>query len=222
MNKNIELTLKYILFIIGMLLISKDEITPQFYHNIKLIKEPNNPIVLVNKFHRLSDQYIPEDLEKLNIWYANDFKYMRHSAKVAFEKMSQDAKDLGYKVIAVSAFRSYKYQDGLYQHYVKEKGVAYADRASARPGHSEHQTGLAVDIMGSNLDYNLFLESKEFDWVSKNAHKYGFILRYPKGKEYITGFKYEPWHYRYVGKEIAKEIFEKQITLEEYKITRVN
>ena len=217
MNKDTINIIKYILFILITLIISKDEITPKFYQNIKLIKEPNEDNVLVNKFNRLSEVYIPNDLEKLDIRYANDFKYMRHNAKVAFEKMSEDAKKLGYSVVAVSAFRSYKYQEKLYHHYVEKKGVLYADRASARPGHSEHQTGLAVDIMGSNGDYNLFLESPEFGWVSKNAHKYGFVLRYPKGKEYITGFKYEPWHYRYVGKEAAKYIYENQITLEEYK-----
>ena len=87
---------------------------------------------------------------------------------------------------------------------------------SAKPGHSEHQTGLSIDVEGSNLDYDLFAESKEFNWMKNNAHKYGFILRYPKGKEHITGFKYEPWHYRYVGKDVASYIYKNNITLEEY------
>ena len=89
-------------------------------------------------------------------------------------------------------------------------------KCSAKPGHSEHQTGLAVDIMGSNNDYNLFAESKEFEWMKNNAYKYGFILRYPEHKENITGFKYEPWHYRYVGKDVAKYIYENKLSLEEY------
>ena len=91
---------------------------------------------------------------------------------------------------------------------------------SARAGHSEHQTGLAVDVAGSNDSYDDFEASIEFNWMKKNAHKYGFILRYPKGKEKITGFKYEPWHYRYIGIDIATEIYEKDITLEEYKNDR--
>ena len=89
-------------------------------------------------------------------------------------------------------------------------------QCSARPGHSEHQTGLAVDVMGSNNDYDEFEKSIEFSWMKENAHKYGFILRYPKGKENITGFKYEPWHYRYVGLITATRIFKENITLEEY------
>jgi len=99
---------------------------------------------------------------------------------------------------------------------LKKKGQEYADLASARPGHSEHQTGLAIDIMGSNEDYNKFEESVEFEWMKNNAHLYGFILRYPKGKENITGFKYEPWHYRYIGKKVATIIYNENITLEEY------
>ena len=99
---------------------------------------------------------------------------------------------------------------------LKEKGENYALKCSAKAGHSEHQTGLSVDVMGSNNDYDQFEKSKEFDWMKNNSYKYGFILRYPKGKEYITGFKYEPWHYRYVGKDIASIIYTEGITLEEY------
>ena len=95
-------------------------------------------------------------------------------------------------------------------------GSDYAEHCSAKPGHSEHQTGLAVDVEGSNHDYDDFENSKEFAWMKKNAHLFGFILRYPEGKTTITGFKYEPWHYRYVGKDVAKIIYEENLTLEEY------
>lgn len=217
MDQNLKNTIKLIVFIIITIFISRDELKPTFYKNIRQIKNPNDLTVLVNKFNRLDENYIPNDLEKINVKYANDYKYLRHHARIAFEEMSQDAMELGLSIVAVSAFRSYKYQDQLYHYYVDEKGIEYADRASARPGHSEHQTGLAVDIMGSNGDYNLFEDSIEFDWISKNAHKYGFVLRYPKNKEYITGFKYEPWHYRYVGTDMANEIYNDKITLEEYK-----
>ena len=131
--------------------------------------------------------------------------------------MSKDAKEVGLNIIAVSTYRSYFYQQELYNNYVKTMGEKKALLASAKPGHSEHQTGLALDVMGSNGDYNKFENTPEFKWMRHNAYKYGFILRYPKGKEHITGFKYEPWHYRYVGKKIAKEIYENNITLEEYK-----
>ena len=95
----------------------------------------------------------------------------------------------------------------------------YALNCSAKPGHSEHQTGLAVDVEGSNNDYDKFESSIEFNWMINNSYKYGFILRYPKGKENITGFKYEPWHYRYVGIELAKYLYKNNLTLEEYKKT---
>ena len=120
------------------------------------------------------------------------------------------------KITIVSAYRDYEYQSKLFQEYVQEKGLNYALNCSAKPGHSEHQTGLAIDVMGENGDYNLFEQTKEFEWMKDHAHEFGFILRYPKGKEKITGFKYEPWHYRYVGIELASTIFEKKMTLEEY------
>ena len=148
--------------------------------------------------------------------YAYDEKYLRKEARLSFERLSEEASTLGYRIIGVSAYRDYDYQKKLYQYYVDAKGKEYADLCSARPGHSEHQSGLAIDVMGSNLDYNLFEESEEFTWMSENAHHYGFILRYPKGKEHITGFKYEPWHYRYVGVELATTLYQKNLTLEEY------
>lgn len=208
--------LQIILFILLILTVNHDNQKREFYQNITLIKNPNSNLVLVNKFHCLPSNYIPYDLEKIDVMYANDYKYIRKEVKKAFEQLSSDAKQLGYQIIAVSTFRSYHYQKNLYQYYVREKGKKYADNCSARPGHSEHQTGLSIDVMGENMDYNQFAETKAFTWMKENAHKYGFIMRYPSGKEHITGFKYEPWHYRYVGKEVATTIYKKQITLEEY------
>lgn len=203
-----------LLLIIYFIFVSKSN---KFYKNIKLIKNPDNFLVLVNKNNKLDSKYKPKDLEIINIKYSNKDKYLRKEAKEAFEQLSEDASKLNLSIIAVSTFRSYSYQKNLYLDYVNKKGKEYADACSARPGHSEHQTGLALDVMGSNKNYNKFDESKEFNWMINNAYKYGFILRYPKGKEHITGFKYEPWHYRYVGKEAAKIIHDKNITLEEYK-----
>lgn len=187
-----------------------------YYKNIKTITEPDIYLVLVNKEYKLSENYVPSKLELISNEFANENKYLREEAKVAFETLSKDAKNLGYRVVAVSTYRDYEYQDKLYNMYVEEKGIDYADKCSARPGHSEHQTGLAVDVEGSNRDYDEFENSKEFVWMKENAYKYGFILRYPKGKEKITGFKYEPWHYRYVGLDVAKTIHDEKLTLEEY------
>ena len=186
------------------------------YKNIETINEPDINIVLVNKNYKLPTNYVPNDLETIDVTYSNKNKLLRQEAKIAFERLSKDAKELGYKIIAVSAYRDYNYQQKLYNEYLETKGKEYADKCSARPGHSEHQTGLAVDVMGSNNNYDEFEKSKEFEWMKNTAYKYGFILRYPKDKTNITGFKYEPWHYRYVGIEVAKIIHDEQITLEEY------
>lgn len=206
---------KYIACLLLFFLLRSDTIM-KFYKNVKRIENPDHLLVLVNKNNRLDSTYIPKDLEKISIHYANEDKYMRKVAKEAFEKMSEDAKKEGYRIVAVSTFRSYEYQKNLYEGYVKEKGVEYADLCSARKGHSEHQTGLAVDVEGENEDYDFFEDSKAYLWMKDHAHLYGFILRYPQNKTSITGFKFEPWHYRYVGKEIATKIYEKKITLEEY------
>ena len=119
----------------------------------------------------------------------------------------------GVKLNIISGFRSYCYQEKIYNQYIKEFGVEKTNTFSAKPGHSEHQTGLAIDICE---DSDKFINTKEDKWLQKNAYKFGFIIRYPKGKEQITGYKYEPWHLRYVGKKHAKKIYEKQLTLEEY------
>lgn len=183
---------------------------------IKTIETPTGFQVLINKKRKLKSDYIPNNLLLIHETYANEGKYLVKEARDQFEKLSKDAHLLGYRIIAVSAYRTYDYQETLYQDYLKTKGQDYADQCSAKPGHSEHQTGLAIDVMGSNEDYDEFALAVEFPWLRDHAHRYGFIMRYPKGKETITGFKYEPWHYRYVGKEVAKIIYDKNWTLEEY------
>lgn len=129
--------------------------------------------------------------------------------------MCKDALKENIKLYGGSGYRSYSTQSGLYNHYVKEDGKANADTYSARPGHSEHQTGLAIDIVTSKGGF-VYENYQEYKWLIKNSYKYGFILRYPKGKENITGYMYEPWHYRYLGTDIATEIHNLNITYEEY------
>lgn len=140
------------------------------------------------------------------------------NAKTAFEKMSEDASKENLNIIAMSTYRSYNYQKKLYNKYVSIDGEKTADTYSARAGHSEHQTGLAVDVYNKILPYTSFEQTKEFTWMQNNAHKYGFILRYPKEKEKQTGYAYESWHYRYVGVKIATYIHKKNITYDEYYI----
>ena len=192
-----------------------------YYTNTKPSKLLNSNLILVNKYNYLTEDYIPENLEEISIEYARSGMQLVSEAKEAFETLSQEAKKDGMTIIAMSSYRSYDYQVNLYNNYVKSDGKDAADTYSDRPGFSEHQTGLAVDIYNKELPYTSFEETKEFEWMQKNAYKYGFILRFPKDKVNITGYQYEAWHYRYVGKKAAKYIHDHNITLEEYYIKKV-
>ena len=209
MDKNFKKAYYVVLGILILIFFTQDI-------DIYKIDNPNDILVLVNKYNHLPDDYIPNDLEFINLKYSNEGKKLRHIARVAFENLSEEASKLGYTIIAVSAFRDYDYQKQLYNQYVLDKGNEYASMCSAQPGHSEHQTGLSLDVEGSNHDYDNFQDTLDFIWMKDNAHKFGFILRYPLGKEDITKFKYEPWHYRYVGIDVATKIYEENLTLEEY------
>ena len=186
--------------------------------DINLVINPDDYLVLVNKHNKLSSTYIPSELELINELYSDSKQYLRKKARSAFESMTNDAKKIGLNIIAVSTYRSYDYQDKLFNNYVKELGLDYASMCSAQAGYSEHQLGLAVDIANNTLDYDNFDKTKEFNWVKDNAYKYGFILRYPIDKVDITGYKYEPWHYRYIDSiDLAKYLYDNNLTLEEYK-----
>lgn len=141
-------------------------------------------------------------------------------ARAAFDEMKASAALSGIVLQAFSTYRSYEYQVSLYNRYAERDGAEAADRYSARPGYSEHQTGLAFDIGEENHESHWasasFGETEAAKWLMSNAYKFGFILRYPEGKEQITGYMYESWHYRYVGKDIAEQIFKRNLTLEEY------
>ncbi len=190
-----------------------------YYENAKKAEFLNTDYILVNKYNYLEKDYVPNNLENISTTYARSGMKLVKSAKIAFEEMSKAAKSEGYTIIAMSSYRSYDYQVNLYNKYVKKDGKKAADTYSGRPGCSEHQTGLAIDVYNGKYDYTNFGKTKEFLWMQKNAYKYGFILRFPENKERETGYKYEAWHYRYVGKDIAQEIYNKDITLEEYYAT---
>ncbi|MBQ6323599.1 MAG: M15 family metallopeptidase, partial [Bacilli bacterium] len=189
------------------------------YEDIIKAKNLNTEKVLVNKYYYLEEDYVPDNLEKVSNQYALDGMKLVHVAKEAFEKMAKDAKKDGLNIVAMSCYRSYDYQIDLYNSYTKKDGKEAADTYSGRPGHSEHQTGLAVDVYNEEKDYTSFEKTEEFNWMQKHAHEYGFILRFPKDKEKETGYHYESWHYRYVGKKIAKYIKENNISFEEYHAT---
>ena len=188
----------------------------EFYTNTKDSPNKYTNTILCNKFYYLGDDYVPKDLTTINKNYSSGNKQMTKDAALAFEEMAKDAKKAGYTIRAVSTYRSYSYQTDLYNNYAKQDGKEKADTYSARAGYSEHQTGLAVDVDNSKVSYTKFGTTKEFGWMKDNAYKYGFILRYTKETEFITGYMNEPWHYRYVGKDIAKYIYENPMTYEEY------
>ena len=145
---------------------------------------------------------------------------MQKNAADALKEMFDDAAKQGLKLFGVSAYRSFASQQSLYNEKLKSRGKSYVDSYVAFPGESEHQTGLAIDIRGTVSAYNAnikdFGETKEGIWVRNNAQNFGFIIRYPKGKESITGYSYEPWHVRYVGQDAAEKIKDSNIVLEEY------
>ena len=174
----------------------------------------DNNLILVNKFYHLKEDYVPNDLVTLSGQYnkgANN--KMRKDAALAFMEMVDAAKLDNIILYNMSAYRDYNYQVNLYNKYIQRDGKEAADKYSARPGYSEHQSGLCSDL--NNIS-DSFDGTDEAIWLKNNAYKYGFILRFPKDKEDITGYKYEPWHYRYVGKDAAKIIYDDDITLEEY------
>lgn len=188
----------------------------KFYTHTKKAEFLNDERILVNKYYYLTADYVPDNLETISELFSNGNKQLVKEARISFEEMANVAYEEGFNLRIISAYRSYEYQQNLYNNYVKSDGKKKADTYSARPGFSEHQTGLSFDIDNKETDYNNFEQTDEFKWMQKNAYKFGFILRYPKNKEDITGYQYEAWHYRYVGKDISKYIHKHNITLEEY------
>lgn len=175
-------------------------------------------LALVNIEHGLSKDYKPEGLTIPNILFATgvsqEEKYVAGIIAKPIEELVNAAKQEGIILLGNSGYRSYKSQKDVYTRRIKSDGKKLADAYVAKPGFSEHQTGLCIDI--TNEDRYFLKGTKEADWLAENCYKFGFIIRYPYEKQNITGIEYEPWHIRYVGKEAAKYIYDNRITLEEY------
>lgn len=182
--------------------------------------DPYSLLVVANKKYALDYYFEPTDLRVVNAT-GNRTHYLRDCAASALESMFAAAAQEGITLVTCSSYRSASYQASLYNNYVAMYGTATADTISARPGYSDHQTGLAADI-GDHDQATVFTQAMENtvegQWLYAHAHEYGFILRYPKGKEWITGYSFEPWHYRYVGVDYATAIYNvsPDCTLEEY------
>lgn len=184
------------------------------------LTDPGSIWVIANKHNPLQPKtYAPDDLVTpdvpLRLTNGDAEMDLRKVAADALKEMFTAAKQDDLDLQISSAYRSYNYQVNLYNHYVNVQGKAVADSQSARPGYSEHQTGLAVDVEPTSRKCEVeacFGDTPEGKWVAANAHKFGFIIRYPKNMQSVTGYIYEPWHIRYVGKELAGEMHKQNIT----------
>ncbi len=198
------------------------ELTFTYPETAALNTDTSSYTFLVNKEYPLSSSYIPFMVEpEVDIYHKgiNERRYLQPVAATALEEMFAAAEKDGYHLVLRCGFRSYKLQKSIYSYALKNYGYYEASRYHALPGTSEHQTGLAIDLCckATNYENNFsILNTPEYAWLLENAHKYGWILRYPENKTHITGYGFEPWHFRYVGLELATYIKEQDITLEEY------
>lgn len=198
-----------------------------YYTDVKTITDTDDVTMLVSKYQKLPVNYEPKNLMETPDPCTDEYscfpdkQYIVKEAGEHFQKLIDAAKKKGFTITAIASLRGYQYQEMLYNYYASTNGTEYADTYYARPGQSEHNTGLAVDITIDHMDYTEIEKSPHYDWLMKHMADYGFILRYPKDKEDITGFGYESWHLRYVGKQAAKSIMEKGITLDEYHARKV-
>lgn len=193
------------------------------HDNVVLDTNPESMTVLVNKELRLPSDYIPSDLVvpdvSFSFSYYDEKKLMRQKAADALEVLFNGAQAQNIVLNGVSAYRSYDRQYEIFTDNVKKQGLEHTTKYSATPGYSEHQTGLAIDVSAASVNNRLdasFGASPEGKWLAENAYIYGFIIRYPEDKTKITGYSYEPWHIRYVGKPLAKYLYENNLCLEEY------
>ena len=174
----------------------------------------------VNKFYALSETYTPENLKNIDLTYAYGEEGENKLIDYAYDKfleLWQAANDQGFYLMVTSSYRDYESQKEIYDYRVSNWGERKADETAARPGHSEHQTGLVIDMTSKTEPLaDSFTDSEAYKWLKENAYKYGFIERYPEGKTYLTGYSPESWHWRYVGLEAAKTMHDEDITFDEY------
>lgn len=197
--------------------------TVQEENGKQVVTNPDAVTVVVNKQRSLPDGYEPNDLVEPNVPFSFDGPHekrmLRQEAAKALEELFAAAEADGMELRAVSGYRSYDRQKVIYENNVRTKGEAEANRVSAVPGTSEHQTGLTIDVSSPSAGNALeetFGHTEEGEWLARRAPEFGFIIRYPEGAEDITGYVYEPWHIRYVGKDLAPDIAKSGLTLEEY------
>lgn len=186
-----------------------------YYTETEAANLKNADLLLVNKYYYLGPDF-EVNLVEQDAAYGSVGERMETETYAAFEEMFAAAGAAGYQLYVTSGYRGYEEQAEVFESYLAEGDEEYALKYAAKPGYSEHQTGRAIDVFTPGETTSSFASSPVAAWLADNAYKYGFILRYPEGKEELTGYNYEPWHYRYVGREAAQEIFQRGMTLEEY------
>ncbi len=185
------------------------------------LSKPDSPWVVVNKRRSLPRDYTPKDLRypDIKLRSSSTELQLRDDAATALERMAVAAQKADVPLMLASGYRSFSLQESVYNRYVAQDGETAANRYSAKPGYSEHQTGLAADLSGTDgvcVIEDCFKDTKTSKWLAKNAHTYGYILRYEPSKEAIVGYTYEPWHFRYVGVPLATEIYQNKTTMEQF------
>lgn len=195
-----------------------------FFTDVDTIKDTKDVTMLINKYHKLPDNYKPDNLVKTpsactigkDYSCQSEPQYLVKEVADAYAKLVNAGKKEGITLKAIASYRSYAYQANLYSYYEESEGKEYADQYYARPGQSEHNSGLALDVTFEGTNFNELEKHANYKWLLDNLSAYGFILRYPKDKVHITGYNYESWHLRYVGVDTAKEMQKSGLTLDEY------
>lgn len=189
----------------------------EYYKETEVSVNVDRYAMIVNKHYYIDENFIPSDLITLSTQYAASDRQLQSEASDALKAVCDALQEeTGLRMYASSAYRSYQQQEEIYNGYLATKGQEATDAMAARPGFSEHQTGLTVDMTPVGSSMTEFGDSEQYEWMIENCYKYGWILRYPEGKASITGYDYEPWHYRYLGVELATKVYNSGLTYDEY------
>ncbi len=188
----------------------------KYSDDIKSADVSKGILTLVNKYYALNEKYSPKELVNVGLQYSYSGNKLLKEAYDAYILLYNDAKKLDYNILVSTSYRDYNSLEKTYNKEKNDKGTEEADKNYARPGHSEHQLGLSINVDLYKKEYDEFENTDEYKWLLDNSYKYGFILRYPKDKQNITGYSFEPEHFRYVGIEVAKYIQNNKITFDEY------
>lgn len=195
-----------------------------FYEHIVFQHNPNELKTIVNKYYRLDNNFVPADLIYINDGYTSSsdpaYKYRKHQMSQVvyadFVALRNKCREKGISFYVVSGYRSTPAQEKSYRHMANTYSVEEADKTCSRPGHSEHTLGLACDVALDTYSFENIVNHPEYQWFAKILVDYGFIVRYPEGKDSFTGYSYEPWHLRYLGKDLAKKVYDSKLTYDEY------